>query len=89
MRSTVERGYGAAHRRLKDRWQVEVDANGATCFRCGGSVPKGSRKWDLGHTEDRTGWTGPEHVGCNRSAGGRNGAAVSLARRQGVRRPWR
>lgn len=37
-------------------------------------------KWDLGHNETRTDWTGPEHVDCNRRAGGKNGAKKTNAK---------
>lgn len=33
-------------------------------------------RWDLGHTDDRTAWTGPEHAHCNRKAGQTNSARM-------------
>lgn len=80
MPTTSTRGYGAAHQAQRGKWRSTVEAGHATCARCGQPIAPGT-PWDLGHTDDRTAWTGPEHASCNRSAGGRNGAAVSNARR--------
>lgn len=71
--STTARGYGSAHQRERRRWAAVVDAGNAYCWRCGGHIPPASR-WDLGHDDhDRTIYRGPEHTGCNRSAGARKG----------------
>lgn len=67
---TVQRGYGAAHRRLRARWAPVVARGGATCARCEQPIEPG-QAWDLGHTDRRDAWTGPEHASCNRAAGGR------------------
>jgi hypothetical protein len=40
----------------------------AACTRCGRLIVPGSR-WDLDHTEDRSGYLGPAHHSCNRRAG--------------------
>ena len=65
-----QRGYNADHRRLRAAYQRRLDAGEAIpCARCG--QPVDPRDWDLGHTDDRTAWTGPEHAHCNRSAAGR------------------
>lgn len=72
-RNTTQRGYGTQHQRLRAAWQARINREGTTCVRCGGRIPAGSRKWDLGHTADRTGYTGPEHVRCNRSEGASRG----------------
>jgi hypothetical protein len=88
--TTASRGYGAAHKAERDRWTARVDAGLVDCARCGQPIEPG-RPWDLGHNDDRTGWTGPEHRTCNRVAGARNGAAVSSALRgRGVQqsREW-
>lgn len=85
--SSTARGYGVAHRAMRARWQEIVDAGEATCARCTGPIHAG-QPWDLGHTDDRTAWTGPEHPSCNRSVGGRNGARVANQRKQTVTRPW-
>lgn len=88
--STSRRGYGTAHQRERARWVRQVDAGLVNCARCRQPIQPG-RPWDLGHNDDRTGWSGPEHARCNRVAGGANGAAVTnAARRVAVRqsREW-
>lgn len=87
--STHARGYDAKHQAERKRWEPKVDAGLVDCARCSGRIEPG-RPWDLGHTDDRTAWTGPEHATCNRRAGGANGARVSNARRHGTRtsRQW-
>jgi hypothetical protein len=77
-------GYNSQHKALRDHWKPTVDAGQAWCHatRClmpTRWIPPGT-PWDLGHTPDRSGWTGPEHSRCNRSAG----QAVSAELRRGV-----
>lgn len=89
-KSTAARGYGSAHQQERERWVPRVDAGGVDCARCSEPIEPG-RPWDLGHNDDRTGWTGPEHRVCNRRAGGANGATVTNAlRTEGVHhsRDW-
>lgn len=62
------RGYGAAHEAQRKAWEPRVKRGGVACAKCQQPIaPHG--EWDLGHNEDRTAWTGPEHVHCNRRAG--------------------
>lgn len=77
--STTARGYGSAHQRLRAAWVARM-ARGEVvhCARCGVRLTAGT-PFDLGHTEDRTGYTGPEHATCNRSEGGTRGNAASQA----------
>ena len=86
-RKTAERGYDGRHQRERDRWRPRVEAGLVDCHakRCIEATRwiQPGASWDLGHNDDRTGWTGPEHERCNRSAGGRNGALVANARRGG------
>lgn len=68
------RGYNAAHDRERARWAPLVrtgliDCNAPTCLMPTRRIASSSA-WDLGHTPDRTSWTGPEHARCNRAAGG-------------------
>ena len=64
---TKARGYGAEHKRLRKRWQLEVDAGLVACARCGRWIAPGSL-WDLGHVDgSRTEYAGPEHRRCNRA----------------------
>ena len=95
MRSTNERGYDSRHQAERAKYQRQID-RGATfqcacerddCTRHDGqctTIIDRSTRWDLGHTDDRAGWTGPECVPCNRGAGGRNGRAAQ----QTVDRGW-
>lgn len=68
---TTSRGYGSAHQRERKRWAKILAEGGASCARCGGWIPPGS-KWDLGHHDrDRAQYVGPEHRRCNRATAGR------------------
>ena len=76
------RGYGTTHKRLRERYRLVIDGGAVVlCARCRRRILVGE-PWDLGHTADRMGWTGPEHRRCNRVAGARNGAAVTNTRRK-------
>lgn len=94
MRSTTERGYGAKHKRERTRWARILKAEGLLVCATAGKSPncpqviRDGDDWDLGHTEDRTGYIGPQCVPCNRGDGGRNGAKVTNTKRQMTVRDW-
>lgn len=86
--NTTARGYGHIHQQKRAEWQKVIDAGAADCARCSDPIKPGD-DWDLGHDDhDRSKYTGPECVKCNRSAGGRNGAAVVNAARAMTIREW-
>lgn len=71
-----QRGYTAEHDRLRERWRprverASVNCHAKVCVMVSGRLILPGQPWDLGHTDDRTAWTGPEHAPCNRSAGGK------------------
>ena len=70
---------------MRERYAALVASGLAVCARCGLSIAPGAA-WDLGHTEDRSGYSGPEHRKCNQLAGARKGAAVSHAQHSAKRR---
>ena len=67
--SSTARGYDAPHRHLRRAWEARL-ATGEThtCAKCGQPVTAADQ-WDLGHTDNRQSWTGPEHRSCNRQDG--------------------
>lgn len=70
--NTTARGYGTAHQAERKRWAARLKHAGSLpCARCGEPIYDGD-EWDLGHTDDRAGYVGPEHRRrCNRADGGR------------------
>lgn len=85
--STTARGYGATHTAERAKWAAVVEAGKAECARCHRPI-MADDPWDLDHNDDRTGYIGPSHATCNRSAGGRNGAAVTNSRWTMTVRDW-
>lgn len=70
--TSTERGYGAAHQRLRRRYQIKMEA-GETfdCWRCGREIDLDA--WHLGHDDDDRGvYRGPECVPCNEATAGRS-----------------
>lgn len=93
--TTASRGYGTAHQRQRGAWEQRLQREGSThchassCLDPAQPIRHGDQ-WDLGHTDDRTAWTGPEHPACNRAAGGRRSAANATGQHTGLRhsRTW-
>lgn len=66
--TTAARGYGTEHRALRAKWAAIIKIRAVPCARCGNLIERGA-PFDLGHSDDRQAYRGPEHPGCNRSAG--------------------
>lgn len=70
--TTAQRGYGSYHRRLRRKWQVELNRAwalgqpGLLCWRCHKPILR-DQPWDLGHFDKADGHAGPEHAACNRA----------------------
>jgi hypothetical protein len=78
--STSERGYGAAHQRLRAQWAPRVEAGEVDCWRCEKPIEPGS-PWHLGHDDvDRSITRGPEHDACNLGSAARRRARVPRRR---------
>lgn len=73
--TTVQKGYGREHRRLREQVRRTVEAGIAVCWRCRQWIAP-NEAWDLGHRDDHPGakrlglYGGPEHRSCSRTAGG-------------------
>ena len=85
--STTARGYGTQHQKLRKRVALTVKAGTAVCWRCGLPIHPW-QAWDLGHSDDRTRWVGPEHSFCNRSAAGRKPAATQITPANNAAKTW-
>lgn len=68
--TTRQRGYGHRHRSLREQWKPKVEAGKVKCWRCDKPIRPGD-KWDLGHSDDRSHYEGPEHIQCNRATAAR------------------
>lgn len=69
------RGYGADHDRRRRALVARINAGETIrCIDCGVRLTPATL--DLGHTEDRSGYRGPQCAPCNRSDGGRRGRAA-------------
>jgi hypothetical protein len=85
--STSQRGYGYLHQQLRERLRPMVEAGMVRCPRCGQFIEGGDR-WELDHAPGKRGYLGPSHFRCNRSAGGKIGAAITNGKRRRVSRIW-
>lgn len=72
--TTRQRGYGHRHRTIRKQWEPKVAAGTVNCWRCEKPILPDD-KWDLGHSDDRTRYMGPEHIQCNRATAGRRARA--------------
>lgn len=90
--TTTDRGYGWPHQQERARWQQHMDLHGPT--RCQSTACKRPEQlvdpadWHLGHTPDRTAYTGPEHPGCNTSEGASRGNRQRAVGRGRPSREW-
>jgi len=64
--------YDAAHAAIRKAMLASRQPSDR-CTRCGRPLPADPARVDLGHTDDRTGYSGLECAKCNRSAGGKLG----------------
>ena len=97
MKSTSARGYGPKHQAERARWQSTINRGVVQCAcaradcathtgRCPMTIT--GTAWDLGHTDDRRGYTGPECIPCNRAAGARNSNRAQAERKATIVRTW-
>lgn len=68
--TTKQRGYSGTHARTRRSLAPQVQTGTMTCARCGKLILPG-QAWDLGHSDDRQSFSGPEHASCNRATMGR------------------
>jgi hypothetical protein len=65
---TTERSYGAQHQAERRAWAIRITREHICCARCH-TLINPDDDWALDHTDDRTDYLGPTHVGCNARAG--------------------
>ena len=75
---TTALGYGYQHQQMRLALEPVVALGETVCTRYGHpqfpdcrGIIKPTDEWELGHDDaDKSRYTGPEHKGCNRRAGG-------------------
>jgi len=72
--NSYKRGYDAAHEKERQRI-VKAGIHNFTCAKCSAQFDL-DEPFQLGHTDDREAWTGPEHIRCNLRAAGLASHAV-------------
>lgn len=72
-----QRGYGSKHKAMRADWAKHVATGLIPCAKCGNPIESG-QAWDLGHADNRSEYTGPEHAACNRADGGRKARLAAL-----------
>ena len=83
--SRTQAGYGYEHQRLRAAYARRIEhGEQFTCAKCGHAVARGM-DWHLGHTDDRRGYTGPEHATCNVRDGASRGGQRLAAKRKALR----
>jgi hypothetical protein len=85
-RSPEARGYGAGHVAIRRRLAPLVATGLMECARCGLPIEPG-QAWDLGHSPDRTRYSGPEHAHSRDCPKGGNRATAAHRARK-VSRTW-
>lgn len=74
--SRQARGYGPEHDRMRRALVARMrQGEVIRCIDCGITLTPSTL--DLGHTDDRAAYRGPQCATCNRSDGGRRGAAAT------------
>lgn len=88
-RSITPKWGGSASSKARAQCRVQLKRGPVACAKCGREITKDTpeSEWDAGHVTDRALGMGghavtPEHKTCNRSAGGKIGAAITNARYQ-------
>ena len=59
-----QRGYDAAHVKLRAKWARKVATGRVDCARCHKRISP-LDEWHLDHADDRAGYLGPSHALCN------------------------
>jgi len=68
--TSTQRGYGTKHINERAKWARIIARTPVSCARCHGPITSAD-EWQLDHNDDRTGYLGPSHKGCNLSAAGK------------------
>jgi hypothetical protein len=79
-KTRATRGYGQAHKAMRERYGALVRSGSVACARCGEPIESGEGV-DLDHTDDRARYLGPSHVKCNRGHRKRDDEGRRVSRR--------